>query len=97
MKATPAPLFNILATLIPLACAAYAALKYSQASADTIGGAIGNALGAYLLFAVACAVGETLAILALVRGERPTWLSLLAVLLNLTAILPPLWFVLFRK
>ena len=29
---------------------------------------------------------------ALVRGERPGWLAVVAVLLNLTAVLPPLWF-----
>lgn len=91
-----APLFNVIAALLPIGGAVYATMK-AQRSADTMGGAIGIALGAYLLFAVACVVGEVLAVIALVRGERPGWLSTGAALLNLTVVLPPLYFFLFKK
>ncbi len=55
-----------------------------------MGGAIGQLIGAYVIFAAACLLGEVAAVVSLLRGERPGWLSVIGVLLNLTAVIPPI-------
>lgn len=89
MKPPRMPFFSLLSLAIPLLGAAYAAMVYSKSSADTIGGAIGNGIAAYMIFAIACILGEASAIAALVRAERPGWIGVVGVLLNLTAVIPP--------
>lgn len=90
MKPTRMPIFSLLSLAIPLLGAAYAASVYSRSSADTIGGAIGHGIAAYMIFAIACILGEAAAIAALVRAERPGWLGVMGVVLNLTAVIPPI-------
>jgi hypothetical protein len=93
----PAPLFNIVSVILPVAGAIYALTIYSKSSADTIGGAIGILLGAYMAFALACLAGEASAIVAMVRAERPGWLSFVGAILNLSAVIPPLDFFITKK
>ncbi len=84
------PFFSVIAILFPFAAAAYAASVYSKSSADTMGAAIGQGIAAYLIFATGCALGETSAVLSLVRAERPRWLGVIGVMLNLSAAIPPI-------
>ncbi|MBL8292179.1 MAG: hypothetical protein JNN08_10100 [Bryobacterales bacterium] len=93
----PAPLFNIVSVILPVAGAIYAWTVYSKSSADTVGGAIGILLGAYIVFAIACLAGEASAIVALARAERPGWLSVAGAILNLSAVVPPLYFFMTKK
>ncbi len=88
----PGPLLGIIAIALPLGGALYGLLLEEKSSGGNLGAAIGAGLARYVVFAAACLLGEIVAVAALVRGERPGWLPVMAVLLNLTAVLPPLWF-----
>ncbi len=90
LTVSPPPLFNVISALLPVVGGAYAWSAYAKSSADTMGGAIGHLIGAYVIFATACLLGELAAIVSLVRGERPGWLSVIGVLLNLAAVIPPI-------
>lgn len=84
------PILSLLSVALPVAGAVYAFRVLSKSSADTVGGAIGHGIGAYLIFALFCGVGEICAIASFFRGERPPWLSVIGVGLNLTAVIPPI-------
>lgn len=86
MKPAPGLLFSLIALLLPVAGAIYA-WNQNQRPADPMGSAIGVILGAYLL----------LAIVALVRGERPLWLSITSATLNLQAAAAPVIYFYSRK
>ena len=87
---SPPPLFNVISALLPVAGGTYAWSAHAKSSADTMGGAIGQLIGVYVIFAAACLLGEVAAVVSLLRGERPGWLSVIGVLLNLTAVIPPI-------
>lgn len=84
------PILSLISVVLPLAGAAYAFWVFSKSSADTVGGAIGHGIGAYLIFAAFCGGGEVCAIASFFRGERPAWLSVIGAVLNLGAVIPPL-------
>lgn len=88
---TGLPLFGAASIALPVAGALQAVSNYSRTKADTMGGAIGILLGAYLIFAAACGTGEICAIVSYIRGERPRWIALVGAILNLAALLPPLY------
>lgn len=88
------PLFGVASILLPVVGAIHASSNYARTKADTMGGAIGILIGAYLIFAVACGIGEVCAIVSYVRAERPRWIPVIGAILNLTVLLPPLHFAL---
>lgn len=95
MKPPRMPVLSLLSIALPLAGAAYAKWFDSNSQSNTMGGAIGQLIAAYLYFAIACVAGETCAIVALVRGEQPGWLAGIGALVNLSAVIPPI--ILFSK
>ncbi|MFN7920878.1 MAG: hypothetical protein U0Q16_12320 [Bryobacteraceae bacterium] len=80
---------SILSVVLPLAGAGWAVYIYKVGRPDTVGAAIGVGIAAYLVFAIACVLGEIAAVVALIRGERPSWIAVIGALLNLTAVIPP--------
>jgi len=88
------PLLNVIALLLPLGGAAYAwLLMETKDHGGNMGAAIGAGLARYLFFAAACLLGLVASVAALVRGERPGWLTAMALLLNVAgAVGPPMWF-----
>lgn len=95
---TRGPLLNAISLLLPLGGAAYAWLVLEEKSpGGNMGAAIGGALARYILFAAACLLGLVAGVAAFVRGERPGWLTVMAMLLNLAGVVgPPLWFFLSK-
>ncbi len=88
------PLLNLIALVLPVGGAVYAWLVMEEKPhGGNMGAAIGGALARYFVFAAACLLGVVAGVAAFVRGERPGWLTVCAMLLNIAcAILPPLWF-----
>jgi len=88
----PAPLWNIASVAIPVA-AILIGLLLLAANPSGRGGFAGS-LGGGVLFifgiAGACVIGEVAAWVALARGERMAWLTVLGIIGNGAVILPVL-------
>ena len=87
-----APLWNIASVAIPAAAIVIGMLVLAGSRGG--GGDFAGALGGGVLFifgvAGACVIGEIAAWVALVRGERMAWLTILGIIGNAVVILPVL-------
>ena len=87
-----APLWNIASVAIPAAAIVLGVLVLAGSRSG--GGDFAGALGGGVLFifgiAGACVIGEVAAWIALVRGERMAWLTILGIIGNGVVILPVL-------
>ena len=87
-----APLWNIASVAIPAAAIVIGVLVLAGSRGG--GGDYAGALGGGVLFifgiAGACVLGEIAAWVALVRGERMAWLTILGILGNGVVIVPVL-------
>ena len=87
-----APLWNIASVAIPAAAIVIGLLVLAGSKGG--GGDYAGALGGGVLFifgiAAACVIGEIAAWVALVRGERMAWLTILGIIGNAVVILPVL-------
>jgi hypothetical protein len=87
-----APLWNIASVAIPAAAIVIGLLVLAGSKGG--GGDYASALGGGVLFifgiAGACVIGEIAAWVALVRGERMAWLTILGILGNGVVIVPVL-------
>ena len=87
-----APLWNIASVVIPAAAIVIGmlALAGSRGGAGDFAGALGG--GVLFVFAIAgaCVIGEIAAWVALVRGERMAWLTIVGILGNGVVIVPVL-------
>ncbi len=85
-----APLWNIISVVLPLGAAALGVLLL--AANPRGGGDFAGAMGSAVLFVfgvgVACGLGAVAAIIALVRGERRAWLSVIGLVGNAAVVLP---------
>ena len=85
-----APFWNLIAVGLPLLAIVIGLVMLAGARGGT--GDFGGRLGSGVLFifsvGAACAVGEICSWVALVRGERMVWLSVLAAVLNGLVVLP---------
>ncbi len=85
-----APLWNIISIALPLGAAALGVLLL--ASNPRGGGDFAGAIGSAVLFVfgvgVACGLGVIAAVIALARGERRLWLTLIGLAGNGIALLP---------
>ena len=89
------PRWNIVSVAAPLAALAVGLIQAAGASSGgNFGVALGNALGVVLLVVAGCAIGLVAAVIALVRSERMTWLSVLSLLGNGAVVVPVLFFLL---
>ena len=87
-----APLWNIASVAMPAAAFVIGLLVLagSRGGAGDFAGALGG--GVLFVFAVAgaCVIGEIAAWVALVRGERMAWLTMLGIIGNGVVIVPVL-------
>jgi len=85
-----APLWNVISIALPLGAAALGMLLLSATPRG--GGDFATAMGSALLFVfgvgIACGLGAVAAVIALVRGERKLWLTLIGLAGNGIALLP---------
>jgi len=88
----PAPLWNIASVVIPVAAilVGMLALAGSRGGAGDFAGAMGGGVLFVLAVAGACTIGEIAAWVALVRGERQVWLTILGIIGNGVVIVPVL-------
>ena len=88
----PAPLWNIASVAVPAAATVIGVLVLAGSRGG--GGDFAGALGGGVLFifgiAGASVIGEIAAWVALVRGERMAWLTILGIIGNGVVILPAL-------
>ena len=85
-----APLWNVVSVALPLGALALGLLLL--AANPRGGGDYAGALGSAVLFVLAvggaCLLGAMAAVVALARGERKTWLSVLGLVGNGVVVLP---------
>ena len=89
---SPAPLWNIASVVIPIAAILLGLLVLAGSKGG--GGDFAGAMGGGVLFifgvAGACVLGEVAAWVALIRGERHAWLTILGIIGNGIVIVPVL-------
>ena len=89
------PRGNVVSIAAPLVALGIGLIQAAGASSGgNLGVALGNALGVVLLVVAGCAIGLVAAVMALVRGERMAWLSVLGLLGNGAVVIPVVFFLL---
>jgi hypothetical protein len=89
----PPPHWNLIATALPLTALLIAIIALRTSPTSDFATRLGGLFKATILCGLIALFGEAAAILALYRNERPTWLSLLAALINAAILLPALYLI----
>ncbi|MCX6611168.1 MAG: hypothetical protein NTW74_10000 [Acidobacteria bacterium] len=87
----PTSHWSMIATALPLTALSIAIVALRTSPTSDFTTRLGGLFKATILCGAIAIIGEAAAILALYRNERPTWLSLLAALLNAVIILPAIY------
>ena len=85
-----APLWNVVSVVIPMIAILIGLVALGGSRGGDFAGAIGGGVLFIFGLAAACVIGEIAAWVALLRGERMAWLSILGILGNGVVILPVL-------
>ncbi len=89
------PFFGVSSLLVPaLAALVLFSLTRNAKGATNLGEALGPFLGMVLGMMFAAIVGETAALLGLIRGERSIWIAWIGVIVNGALLAVPLSYLL---